>query len=516
MTTDDVLFDKYRVLKKKAKKIAQLLVDSEDNIIIVTLKSPDNLCATGILLRNLKEQKIGSHIIYTKEKVHTEKRIKKLDYRTIVFIGLSLSEIPFDILKDSNKKRVIIHHELTKKELEKISKENIEELSLKGIDLPTNTISNAGLCYFISAGFNGDYQKYSHLAIIGSLAKKQVNNKSQSLIGLNGIILEEGKKEQFLTVTKGTRIAGRESQPIHLALKYSINPYFPGLTGNESACTSFLSRIGITMKDQEDEWRSIASLSSEETKKLNDGLISILMENKDHSLSDIKKLIGPIYIIENESKHNPTRNIEEFLWLIEGACQIGKYGLALAVILGDRENLFDQLNNYLSDYHGRATLAIDEISQKPEMIEEKRYFRMIKGDNVLDKETTSAIINALVVSKTIPIDIPVLVYLSQNEETYLFVHESPLLQKKGIKLHHIFQEASNSKLVKELSKEGDFFEVVVETDKFPDLIKNIEEVLEYHHEGTKEKKEEGKKSESSTKKQVPKKKADQDKKQNSK
>jgi RecJ-like exonuclease len=494
MTNDDELFDKYRVLKKKAKKIAQLLVDSEENIIIVTSKDPDNLCATGILLQNLKEKKIGSHVIYAKEKVHIEKRIKKLDYRIIVFIGLSLSEIPLDILKDSDKKRVVIHHELTKKELEKISKENIEELSLKGISLPTNTVSNAGLCYFISAGFNGNYQKYSHLAIIGSLAKKQVNNKNQSLIGLNGIILEEGKKEQFLMVTKGTRIAGRESQPIHLALKYSINPYFPGLTGNESACTSFLSRIGITMKDQEDEWRNIASLSSDETKKLNDGLISILMENKDHSLSDIKKLIGPIYIIENESKQNPTRNIEEFLWLLEGACQMSKHGLALAVILGDRENLFDQLSSDLSDYHGRATLAIDEIAQKPEIIEKKQYYRIMKGDKILDKETTSAIIIALIESKTIPIDVPVLVSLSQNEDTYLFVHESPLQQKKGIKLYHIFHKALNSKLVKKLSKEGDSFEVIVETDNFPDLIKSIEETLEYHHEGTKEKNEEEEKS----------------------
>ena len=505
MTADDELYNKYLLLKKKAKKIAQLLVDSEGNVAIVTLENPDNLCATGILLLDLKEQRIGSQVIYAKEKDHIEKRIKKLDCQTIVFIGLSLREMPLGILKDSDKKRIMIHHELSKKELEKISKENIEELSLKGIDLPTNTISNAGLSYFISAGFNGDYQKHSHLAIIGSLAKNQVNNKDQKLIGLNGIILEEGKKEQFLSVTKGTRIAGRESQPIHLALKYSINPYFPGLTGNESACTSFLSRTGITMKDQEDEWRSIASLSSEETKKLNDGLISILMENKDHSLSDIKKLIGPIYIIENESEHNPTRNIEEFLWLLEGGCQIGKYGLVLAVILGDRENLFDQLNSDLSAYHGRATLAIDEIAQKPEIIEEKRYYRMIKGDNILDKETAPAIISALVESKTIPIDIPILVSLSQNEETYLFVHESPLQQRKGIKLHHIFQEATNSKLVKKLSKEDDFFEVIVETDNFPDLIKNFEETLEYHHEGTKEKKEE-----SSKKKEE--KKAPQDKK----
>ena len=503
------------MLKKKAKKIAQLLVDSEDNVVIVALETPDNLCATGILLQNFKELKIGAQVIYAKEKVHIEKRIKKLDCQTLVFIGLSLREIPLNILKDSDKKRVIIHHELSKKELEKISKENIEELSLKGIDLPTNTVSNAGLCYFVSAGFNGDYQKYSHLAIIGSLAKKQVNDKDQSLIGLNGIILEEGKKEQFLTVTKGTRIAGRESQPIHLALKYSINPYFPGLTGNESACTSFLSRTGITMKDQDGEWRTIASLDSDDTKKLNEGLISILMENKSLSHNDIEKLVGgPIYIIENESEHNPTHNIEEFLWLLEGGCQIGKYGLVLAVILGDREDLFDRLNGDLSDYHGRATLAIDEIAQKPERIEEKLYYRMIKGDNILDKETAPTIINALVESKTIPIDVPVLVSLSQNEETYLFVHESPLQQKKGIKLHHIFQEATNSKLVKKLSKDGGFFVVIVDTDNFSDLMKNIEEILEYHHEGTKEKKEkeEENKSESSTKKQVSKKKEHQKKK----
>jgi hypothetical protein len=504
MTANDGLYDKYLLLKKKAKKIAQLLVNSEDNVIIVTLESPDNLCATGILLQNLKEHKIGSQVIYAKEKAYIEKRIKKLEYQTIVFIGLSLRKIPPNIFKDSDKKKVIIHHELSKKELEKISNENIEELSLKGIDLPTNTVSNAGLCYFISAGFNGDYQKHSPLAIIGSLAKKQVNNKDQSLIGFNGIILEEGVKEQFLTVTKGTCIAGRESQPIHLALKYSINPYFLGLTGNINACTAFLSQLNITMKDQDDEWRTIASLDSDETKKLNTGLISILMENED-----INKLIGPIYIIENESKHNPTRNIKEFLWLLEGACQIGKFGLALAVILGDREDRYNRLESDLSDYHGRAALAIDKIAQKPEIVEEKRFYRIISGDNVLDKETASTIIKALVKSKTIPIDVPVVASLNHNEETYLFVHESSLQQqKKGIKLHDVFLEARNDKLIKKLSREGDFFEVIIETNNFSDLIQNIEESLEYHHEGTKEKREEGKSTESSKKKQASKKKTD--------
>ncbi|MBY9000925.1 MAG: hypothetical protein KGD64_08435 [Candidatus Heimdallarchaeota archaeon] len=486
MTPNDVLFDKYQVLKQKAQAIAHTLSNSEDNVIIITAENPDSLCATGILLLNFKEKKMGAHVIYGNEKVQIEKRIKKFEYKIIICIGFNLNEIPVSILKDENKKRVIIHHELTKKEVEKISKENVDELSLEPVGLAKDTVSNAGLCYFIASGFNGDYQKYSPLAIIGGLAKRQVDSKTQSLIGLYAIILDEGKKEQYLNVTTGTRIAGRESQPIHYALKYSINPYFPGLTGNESACTSFLSRTGITMKDQEDEWRTIASLSSEETKKLNDGLVSILMENKNHSINDIRKLIGPIYVIENESEKKPTRNAEEFLWLLEGACQIGKYGLALSVILGDRENSFDQLYSELSDYHGRATNAIDEIAQKPEIIKEKKYYRIITGNELFDRETAPVIINALIDSKTITIDTPLLVSVEQAEETYLFVHESPSEQERGIKLYHIFQEAEKDKIVNKLSKEGDFFEVSIETDKFSEVIKKVEQMLEYHHEGAKE------------------------------
>jgi RecJ-like exonuclease len=478
----DIPFEKYQALKDKAKEIADIIKNLNRNAIIVSKETPDGLCASGILLNCLHEMDIGTHSLFVNEKKKLEKKIKEFDYTVYFFIGYNIQEIPDSVMKEEKNIVITLNQELVfSKETEK-RKEDISYLNLQDSKIPLDSVSNAGLVYFVSAFIDEDYQKYSALAIIGGLSKKQVNQKNQELIGLNKIILEEGKEKQFLEVSKGTRIVGRESQPIHLALKYSINPYFPGLTGNESACTSFVSRLGIPMRDQEDNWRTIATLSSKETKKLNDGLISLLMENNNHPVSDIHKLIGPIYTLTKESNKYLTRNAEEFLWLLEGACNLKLYGLALGVVLGDRAKIFDKLNRKLKDYHGKATQAIEIIANEPEKIEEREFYRFIDGSNIFEIKTAKQVINALSESGIMPIDKPVFVRINEGDKVHLHIKESPLNVKKGHLVYHAFEKMKKENLI-ELKGEIELFEVVLEEKKLSSVIKNITKSLEYYEKG---------------------------------
>jgi hypothetical protein len=483
MAPIDIPFEKYQLLKDKAKTIADIIKNLNRNTAIIVKGTPDNLCATGILLMCLRKLDIGAHTIFASDTSKLEKKTKSLDYTAYFFIGFDIANIPSSITRKEKNINIVINQELTfPKGMEK-RKEDISYLDLKEMEIPPESISNSGLVYFISTNLDEDYQKYAGLAIIGGLSKKQINPKNQELVGLNKIILEEGKEEQYLDVSKGTRIAGRDSQPIHLALKYSINPYFPGLTGNESACTSFVSRLGIPMRDQEDNWRTIASLSSKETKKLNDGLISLLMEDNKHSLTDIHKLIGPIYTLTKESKKNQTRNAEEFLWLLEGACNLKAYGLALGVVLGDRKKLYDKLIRKLSNYHGNATEAIEIIAKEPAKIEERNTYRFLDGSNVFESKTVKQVITALAESGIMPLDKPIIIQMKEGNKIHLHVKESPQNIEKGQYVYHAFEKLKEENEILEQKGDLDIFEIIMEDKKSKSVFESLETSLEYYEKG---------------------------------
>ncbi|MFW9852288.1 MAG: hypothetical protein ACFFDS_05070, partial [Candidatus Thorarchaeota archaeon] len=464
MSSTEITFEKYKSIKENAENMANDLVALEENILIITQGNPDDLCAAGTLMKCLHEIKLGSHTVILDNISTLSKRIKKLNYSSILFIGIHIDDIPSDILKEKNV--YVINHQLCLKEKRKKLDENIKILSLEEIDLPEEAISNAGLTYFVASGLLDDYQKFSGLGIIGALYKKQTNPKNQELNGLNKYIMDDGKEKEHITTKKGTRIPGRESQPIHLALMYSLNPYFPGLTGNEGACTKFVSRLDIKMRDQEDNWRTISSLKPKETKALNDALIALLMKNDSQPITDIYKLIGPIYILNKEHESNQTRNVEEFLWLLEGACQMKLYGLALAVILGDRSNRYDSLQRDLSNYHGKATEIIKEIANNPDKIEDEGLYRIINGSDVFKKESAFLVMNALIESSTIPIDKPLLMYIEEKDTTILYIRESPIQIQRGHLLFHLFQELEKEKSALELKGDFESFVVKIEKENF--------------------------------------------------
>ena len=483
MSSTEITFEKYKSIKENAEEVANYLTELEDNILVITQGNPDDLCATGILMKCLQEIKIGCHTIVSDNTINLMKKIKKLNYSNMIFVGIHTDDIPSNVLKEKNV--YIINHKLNLKEKRKKISENVKILSLEEINLPEKVISNAGLTYFIASGLLDNYQKFSDLGIIGALYKKQTNPKNQELNGLNKYIMDDGKEKEYLTIKKGTRIPGRESQPIHLALMYSLNPYFPGLTGNEGACTKFVSRLDIKMRDQKDNWRTISSLTSKETKTLNDALIALLMKNDSQQVTNIYKLIGPIYILNKEQENNQTRNAEEYLWLLEGACQMKLYGLALAVILGDRSNRYDNLQRELSNYHGEATQIIEDILNNPEKIEDEGLYRIINGSDVLKKESAILVLNALIESSTIPIDKPLLMYIEEEDIVILYVQESPTQIQRGHLLLHLFLELEKEKTVLELRGDFESFVVKIEKENFKQILKKIYGDLEYQKKGVK-------------------------------
>ena len=484
MSKEDFSFESYSNLKEAAISVAEFLKNNAKPIAIIVKTNSDNLCAAGIIASCLKKQEIGSQIVILSNYEDIEERAKKTKYSTIVFIGFGAKELPNKILKDENKNTVIISHNFSIDKRIKIPWERLRVLSLNSFDLSENLLANSGLAYLVASGFLDDYFQYSGLAIMGGLSRKQIN-QDKELVGINRLILEEGKENKILKETTGIRIPGRENLPIPKALEYSINPVFPGLTGDEGACTSFLKRVerknggrGINIEDIGGNKRTISDLSSEEARDLITGLVSLLQ-------GDIKKILGPIYTLEKETEKDQTRDIEEFLWLLEGAIQLKKYGLALAIILGDRENLFDRLIRDLSDYHGEATTIIKKICKNPEITEEFQHYRLMRNQDFFELESAPLVIKALVESKVLPIDKPLILHIKEGSSDYLFVHDSPSNIQKGYVSFQIFKELIKKEVIKESVIRGDieFFHTVIEDSNLESVFEELGKSLAYHHEG---------------------------------
>ncbi|MHA1302665.1 MAG: hypothetical protein ACTSQE_00265 [Candidatus Heimdallarchaeaceae archaeon] len=497
--TQEVDLEKYNLLKENAKKIADKISTLTGTHLIFVKPTTDNLCAAGILLNLLRTRTSGVHITYFIE--NFKQKIKELKYSYYWFIGWDLNIIPPSVCKGVKKEFFFINHKISQIETKGENLENVHFLSLAGTELSTKTLSTSGLVYFIAKAYEENYQRFAPLAIMGALSVNQIEHKTQELIGINRIILNEAIDAKVITVIKGTKIRGRESKPIHLALKYSTNPFFPGLTGNEQACTSFLSRLGISMRDADNKWRTISDLTADETRALNDGLISLLMSKGKDAIQETYKLIGPIYIINKEEKKRQTRNIEEFLQLIEGACNLGFYGLALAVLIGNRTNQYNQLLREVEGYYGESTKAINTLEENPSIIEEHNYFRIIKGNDLVENNPYF-IFKTLCKSQAVKLDKPV-IFLFKEENNYrFFIHESPSQERKGYKIYPIFAALEQEKLVANLSEQVDFFQTLVEETKLEEVIKNLKDKLDYHYKGkiTEEKQEEEKKTPKETKK----------------
>jgi hypothetical protein len=143
----------------------------------------------------------------------------------------------------------------------------------------------------------------------------------------------------------------------------------------------------------------------------------------------------------------------------------------------------------LGNYHGKATRVIEEIIQNQEIIEDKQYYRLIRNQDFFKFESAPLVIRALVESKIIPIDKPLILHIKDGKQDYLFVHDSPTNIRKGYVSFQIFQNLTEE-TIKESSIKGDidFFQLDVKEGELEMVFEELGKALSYHHEGKEEEK----------------------------
>jgi RecJ-like exonuclease len=202
---------------------------------------------------------------------------------------------------------------------------------LFGID-GGSEISAAGVAYCV-------FQTAADLAIVGAVGDIQY-----PLIGLNRKNLEEGERAGEVLHKTDLKLYGRMTRPLANMLQYADEPLLPGLTGNEEACSHFISRVKIEQKRGE-TWTTYEMLSEDEKKKFTSALIEHMSENGMGNAAE--ELVGEVYLLPLRPKLSELSDAQEFSTLLNACGRNRNPELGVKICMGDEGALVQ----------GRALLA---------------------------------------------------------------------------------------------------------------------------------------------------------------
>ncbi len=348
-------------------------IPKTETIRVISHLDADGIAAASILIKAIQRsnRKYLVSIVHQLNKQIIEK-LKKEPYTYYVFTDLGSGQL--ENLKELTNKRMIIldHHKPVKVEAEHIIHINPHLFGIDG----SKEISGAGVVYFFASYLDKKNQDMAHIAIVGAIGD---NQEEDGFLELNNEILDVAKRLNLIKVTRGLRLFGTQTKPLHKVLEYSTDPYIPGVSGSESGAIQFLNEIGIQPNNKRG-FRKLIHLNQEEMQKL---VTAIIMKRMDEEKPD--DVLGNIYILLNEKEGSSFRDAREFSTLLNATGRLNRASLGIATCLGN-EKAKSKANALLTEYKKEIVNAInwfkDNVDEEP-IIKGKNFVIINTQDNIL-------------------------------------------------------------------------------------------------------------------------------------
>jgi RecJ-like exonuclease len=419
--------ENFSFLLSEAEKAKIWIEETREQIRVVSHYDADGICSAAIMIKTLMRMNKSFHLSIIKqlsrkflEKLSEERR------KLVIFLDMGSGQI--EMIKKLLPSRVIIcdHHQ-TKGE----KNENIVHInpSLIGID---DEISGAGVTYILAKTIDTNNIDLAYLAVIGALGDSQIDaiGYDWGLAGMNKEILKDAEKGK-IKVSKGLRLWGRYTRPIHKALAYSIDPFIPGVSGSESASVQFLHELGIEIK-KDGKWRTIGDLTLEEQKKLADGIIKERIaakhENPEYIFGDVYEIVG------NE---NEFRDANEFATILNACGKMDSAHTGIAFCFNDKK-IFGKVKEMLEVYRkeiGKGVSWVYSNLNNEEVVKNLNGVYILAGENI-SEHLISNVISIINHSCIFP-EKPLFGIADSEDGIKISARANDELVKKGIKLNEV-------------------------------------------------------------------------------
>jgi RecJ-like exonuclease len=429
--SENTLLNKISSVAENIKKIPK-----EEKILIISHYDADGISSGSIIFQLLFKLGFSPHIrIVTQLDHEIINEIKSLNYDYVIFSDMGSGQKSLISSIEGKNIFIIDHHQPEYSELE--NEINPHYFGFDG----AKDISSSGLAYLLAKEIDEKNTYLSQIAIIGALGDLQDRGEKNSLIGLNEKISQDAEKANLLKKKLGLKLHGFESRPIIQCLANTIEPYLPGLTGNEGACLKFIKNLGIDPKRPDGNWKTLSDLSNEEIKLLVSGLIRYLI-SLGFSSKEAEKIIGTVYIFPNESSDSPLYDAREFSSSINACGRMSKYGLGVAICLGDRSNALNELKQVLQDYKQKLSYYINWLSSSNNSIKILSHVQAIFGGDIVDEKMIAPLISMLYGSKPFSLEKPIIGFSKSKNFVKVSARATIELVNKGINLGALIREAA--------------------------------------------------------------------------
>ncbi len=300
----------------------------------------DGICSSSILIKAFYRDDIK--IVYSSHKQVDEKiinEIKRESYKIIFFVDFGSNVLEL-INKHLENKTVFIldHHKFENFDTKHFNiNQNI-------FNLDDNSICGSGVAYLFSKYLNSKNNDLAYLALIGAVGDNQDKNFSE----LNKSIINDAVEKDCIDIKVGLSIFGSQTKPLHKLLEYSTEIFIPGITGNEAGSRKFLENLGLSLTDNNGEFRKIYDLNKDEMNKL----ITAIILTRIGTETEPENILGKIYTLKNEDNGYPTKDVKEYSTLLNACGRLSKPTLGIGTCLGDnkiKQKAFLLLKEYKSE-----------------------------------------------------------------------------------------------------------------------------------------------------------------------
>ncbi|MFH0889975.1 MAG: DHH family phosphoesterase [Candidatus Aenigmatarchaeota archaeon] len=356
------MLEKLESLVQEAHKAADIIRNHKGAVRVISHIDCDGVCSAAIMIRALaNKQKVFrfSFAKYLNDAKINElaEEAKQGFWNLLIFTDLgSGAAASLGPILEHAKVIVADHHMLSQNEKsEYYNHPNLTHLNPILFGLKED-ISGSGMTYILARALDPENVISGDLAIIGAIGDAQtgsIGDKWQ-VLGLNQEILKDAERIGSLKILKGIRLWGRFSRPIHKALELSIDPYIPGISGNESAAVQFLTELKIPIKIN-GGWRSLSDLTTEEQQRL---VSAIIIERLRHNDPNPTQIFGDVYELPHQV--GEFRDAQEFA-TIANACGKSLQGyLAIGACLGDVDKI-ERVRETVTSYKKRIGTLVNWV-----------------------------------------------------------------------------------------------------------------------------------------------------------
>ncbi|RLE65401.1 MAG: hypothetical protein DRJ47_05290 [Thermoprotei archaeon] len=428
-------------MRKTANKVKGVVEGA--HAVVVTHYDADGLSSAAIIAKMLQRLGTTFHIRVVEQvdqSILTD--LSELDYDVFIFTDMGSGAFDFISKIISRQNIIIIDHHPPLKNRNNTAGRLIEiNPFIFGIDGSSNS-SASTLSYLLSKNIDKRNTSLAPLAIVGAVGDRQDMGEYYSLKGLNKIAVEDGIKRGYLKVEMGLRLFGIRSKPLVSCLENTMDPFLPGLTGNEGACLLFLKKIGVEPVE-EGRLKTYSMLSEEEKKRLATELVKYLL-SKGFSAKMAESIFGTMYFLTQEDVNSPLYDAREYATVLNACGRLEHYSIAIALGLGYRGKVLQKALDDFLQYKKLLSTVLNKLRQNEKRIINMEHVLVVDARGLIPPKVAGSLASILASSRIFNADKPLLVVAGKGK-LKISMRQPAKLRKiyYGIHLGEILHHAAN-------------------------------------------------------------------------